>query len=94
MVCVFPMVHLWGLIGACASTLLGYSAGIAYMLHRLRREIDMSVDPRGPAAGLAVVIVAMIIFYLAPVVLNGVASVVILLGGGYSLTRLAPRRRS
>ena len=92
MVCVFPMVHLWGLIGACTSTLLGYSAGIAYMLYRLRREIGMRVSPGAPLAGTAVVVGAMAVFYLAGTALNALAAVVILLVGGYSARRLMPRR--
>ncbi|RRD29758.1 lipopolysaccharide biosynthesis protein [Actinomyces bowdenii] len=90
--CVLPMVHLWGLFGACISTLLGYSAGIAYMLYRLRGEIGMRVSPREPLAGLAVVGLAMLVFYLAGTAVNMATAAVILLAGVLGARRLMPRR--
>lgn len=55
MAAIVPLVRLWGLVGATLSTMLGYSAGISFMLHRLAREIGMRLDPRGPLTGIALV---------------------------------------
>ncbi|WP_169719982.1 lipopolysaccharide biosynthesis protein [Actinomyces slackii] len=89
--CVFPMVHYWGLIGACTSTILGYSAGIAYMLRRLRTEIDMRVDPRGPLAALGVVALAMLSFQLGSALVNALVALAIMALAGAGALRL--RRR-
>ncbi|RJF42617.1 lipopolysaccharide biosynthesis protein [Actinomyces sp. 2119] len=93
MVCVVPMVQLGGLVGACLSTVVGYSSGIAYMLYRLRREIGMRVDYRGPSAAIGVVLTSMLVFQLGGTYANVLMGVVVLAACGYALVRMTRNER-
>ncbi|MDO5093444.1 MAG: polysaccharide biosynthesis C-terminal domain-containing protein [Propionibacteriaceae bacterium] len=92
MAAILPLIELWGLVGASLSTMIGYSAGIGFMLYRLFREIGMPVAPRGPLAGLALVCGTAGVFAYGNTLANAVALGVVLVVAAIGATRMVQRK--